>query len=239
VGDSPKEYLRRRRLTIAADRLLKEPVGILELALEYQFQSQEAFTRAFKQMFNMTPGQFRKHKDPFRLLYKDQFSLHMLNHIQNSLATEPKVIERPAIKLVGIASQYDENNLDQKILWSAIKPQMHLITNRADTTAVGIYEEYHDTQTGMGFTYVCAIPVTDFDHVPEGMETRELAAQKYIQFDHQGPLNRLPDTLKYIWGSWLPKSGFETIDKSDFELFMEGFNDADPDNILQVFIPIK
>ena len=48
VGDSPKEYIRKRRLTVAADRLLKEDIGILQLALDCQFESQEAFTRAFK-----------------------------------------------------------------------------------------------------------------------------------------------------------------------------------------------
>ena len=74
VGDTPKEYLRKRRLTLAAKRLLTEEVGILDLALDCQFDSQEAFTRAFKALFNMTPAQYRKINEPFRLLYKSPFS---------------------------------------------------------------------------------------------------------------------------------------------------------------------
>ncbi len=64
VGDTPKEYLRKRRLTEAAKRLLTDDVSIIELAMACQFNSQEAFTRAFKGLFNMTPGQYRKIKEP-------------------------------------------------------------------------------------------------------------------------------------------------------------------------------
>ena len=53
VGDTPKEYLRKRRLTVSAKRLLSEDIGILELAFDCQFDSQEAFTRAFKDLFNI------------------------------------------------------------------------------------------------------------------------------------------------------------------------------------------
>ncbi len=47
VGDSPKEYLRKRRLTIAAERLVKEETSILDIALDFQFGSHAAFTRSF------------------------------------------------------------------------------------------------------------------------------------------------------------------------------------------------
>ncbi|WP_201778297.1 helix-turn-helix transcriptional regulator [Thalassomonas viridans] len=67
VGDTPKEYLRKRRLTVAAKRLLGEDIGILELALECQFDSQEAFTRAFKGLFNITPAPVPQTKRSFQI----------------------------------------------------------------------------------------------------------------------------------------------------------------------------
>ncbi|MCP5007875.1 MAG: helix-turn-helix transcriptional regulator, partial [Planctomycetes bacterium] len=85
VGDSPKEYLRKRRLTIAADRLVRGESSILNIALDCQFESHAAFTRSFKQLFKMTPEQYREKADPFKLIYKDQFSPHMLHHLQNRL----------------------------------------------------------------------------------------------------------------------------------------------------------
>ena len=87
VGDTPKEYLRKRRLTMAAKRLLTEEVGILDLAMDCQFDSQEAFTRAFKALFNMTPAQYRKMNEPFRLLYKNQINEDDLSFLQNRIST--------------------------------------------------------------------------------------------------------------------------------------------------------
>lgn len=105
VGESPKEYLRKRRLTVAAKRLLRGEGPILGIALDCQFESHATFTRSFKQLFKVTPEQYREKADPFRLVYRDQFSPQMLHHLQNCLDIEPKVITRPEIKVVGVARQ--------------------------------------------------------------------------------------------------------------------------------------
>lgn len=59
VGTPLATYIRKRRLSNAATELLTTERRILEIALDYQFESQEAFTRAFKKMFQMTPGQYQ------------------------------------------------------------------------------------------------------------------------------------------------------------------------------------
>ena len=239
VGDSPKEYLRKRRLTVAATRLLKEDTSILDLAIQCQFESQEAFTRAFKQLFALTPGQYRKEQDPYRLIYKDQFSPHMLHHLQNSLEMQPTIITREAMKTVGIAMRYNSDDLDLKKLWSAFRPYKDAIPNRVGSDVFGIYEEYQESDEGNEFTYVCSVSVSDYSDIPEGMVQRDIPSQLYARFDHKGPIASLDATLKFIWGSWLPKSKFEYVEKPDFELYAAGFNDANPENILQIFIPIK
>ena len=239
VGDSPKEYLRKRRLTVAATRLLEEGTSILDLALQCQFESQEAFTRAFKQLFSMTPGQYRKEQDPYRLIYKDQFSPHMLHHLQNSLVMEPTIVNREAIKTVGIAMRYNNDDLDLKKLWSAFKPYKDTIPNRDGADLFGIYEEYQEGTDSTEFTYVCSAKVFDYSDIPEGMVARDIEAQLYARFEHKGPIASLDNTLKFIWGSWLPKSKYEYVEKPDFELYGPGFCDSDPGNILQIFIPIK
>ncbi|MBP1157386.1 MULTISPECIES: helix-turn-helix transcriptional regulator [unclassified Paenibacillus] len=59
VGMTLTSYIRRRRLSNAASELITTERRILEIALDYQFESQEAFTRAFKKLFHMTPGQYQ------------------------------------------------------------------------------------------------------------------------------------------------------------------------------------
>ena len=239
VGDTPKEYLRKRRLTVAAKRLLTEDISILALAMDCQFDSQEAFTRAFKALFKVTPAQYRKEQDPFRLLYKDQFSPHELSYLQNAISMEPEIITQPATKLVGIAAEYDNSDLNLHKLWSAFRPYAGTIKNRVGDNAFGIYESYEEADDEVSFVYVCALRVSSFDDVPDGMTTREIPEQMYAKFTHRGPVANLEQTLKYIWGSWLPKSKYDYVEKPDFELYGANFNDADPKNELYLHIPIQ
>lgn len=238
VGDTPKEYLRKRRLTLAAKRLLTEDVGILELAIDCQFDSQEAFTRAFKALFNMTPAQYRKINEPFRLLYKKPFSEDDMDFLQHGITMEPEIVEQPAMKIVGIATQYDDGDLSLPKLWSAFRPYRDSIPNRVGSDFFGIYECYEEDDDNTRFVYICSAQVENFDDVPDGLITRELDAQTYARFTHTGPIARLEDTLRYIWGSWLPKSDYQYANKPDFELLPAGFNDADPNNKIYLNIPV-
>lgn len=60
IGMTPVEYVRQRRLSHAAEELVFTDKRIIEIAIEWRFDSQEAFTRAFKKRYYMTPGQYRK-----------------------------------------------------------------------------------------------------------------------------------------------------------------------------------
>ena len=238
VGDSPKEYLRKRRLTIAAERLAKGESSILNIALDCQFESHASFTRSFKQLFKMTPEQYREGSDPFRLIYKDQFSPHMLHHLQNRLAMEPEIVIRPEVKIIGIARQYQEDDLDIETLWSAFRPNVSQIENRVGCNAFGIYEEYQENDTNVEFSYICSVEVSDFDHVPEGMISRVIPEHLYAVFQHKGAISSLPETLKYIWGSWLPKSRYDYVEKPDFELYAPGNQPETAEKMLFLHIPI-
>lgn len=73
IGMSITEYIRMRRLANASAALLFTNEKILDIALYYQFQSQEAFTRAFKKIYHLPPGQYRKLMS--RILNKEESSM--------------------------------------------------------------------------------------------------------------------------------------------------------------------
>lgn len=55
------DYVVKRRMTKAARMLLQNPdAGILEIALQYGYSTGESFSRAFKQVWNCKPSEFRK-----------------------------------------------------------------------------------------------------------------------------------------------------------------------------------
>ncbi len=62
VGISFKEYVLKRKLSLAAELLMKTDSLIIDIAIRYGFSSHEAFGRAFKKTFGYSPNQFRKIK---------------------------------------------------------------------------------------------------------------------------------------------------------------------------------
>ena len=62
TGETVMEYVRKRRLTEAGKALLHSNQRILDIALDWQYDSQEAFTRAFKRAYGVPPGTFRRRK---------------------------------------------------------------------------------------------------------------------------------------------------------------------------------
>jgi AraC family transcriptional regulator len=62
VGEPVAEYIRKRRLKEAASELITTDDKIVDIALKYQFSSQEAFTKAFKRIYGVPPREFRTSK---------------------------------------------------------------------------------------------------------------------------------------------------------------------------------
>lgn len=60
VGESVKSYINRKRMENAAKELIETDQSIIDIALKYQYASQEAFSRAFKKTFSLTPGKYRR-----------------------------------------------------------------------------------------------------------------------------------------------------------------------------------
>ena len=50
------------------------------------------------------------------------------------------------------------------------------------------------------------------------MITSIIPEQLHAVFRHEGPISYLPEALKYICGSWLPKSDYQYVEKPDLEL---------------------
>ncbi|WP_106768547.1 helix-turn-helix transcriptional regulator [Paenibacillus faecalis] len=65
VGMSVTEYIRQRRLTHAGGELARTDKRVLDIAIDYKFGTQEAFSRAFKKMFGMPPKQYRNYYSSF------------------------------------------------------------------------------------------------------------------------------------------------------------------------------
>ena len=135
--------------------------------------------------------------------------------------------------------QYKEEDLDTDTLWSAFRGQVGEIKNRVGCNSFGIYEEYQEEGDSVGFSYICAVEVSDLNSVPEGMTARVIPESMYAVFKHDGDASSLPKTLKYIWASWLPKSNYDYVEKPDFELYTPTRKNDLSEKALFLYIPVS
>lgn len=78
VGKPVAEYIRNRRLAKAADELLSTDHKIVNIALKYQFSSQESFTKAFKRIYGIPPREFRKNRNNVTMMKSRKKVVHSL-----------------------------------------------------------------------------------------------------------------------------------------------------------------
>jgi AraC family transcriptional regulator len=70
TGETLKTYIRSRRLAVSLERLLDTNLRVLDIAIMAGFESQEAFARAFKKAFGLTPQKYRALRDKRLFLKK-------------------------------------------------------------------------------------------------------------------------------------------------------------------------
>ena len=106
TGRTPFEYVRERRLINAALMLRMGRVKIVDVALDFVFDSHEGFTRAFTKAFGISPKRFSSERKPDGWVIPYRV-LHRRNTIQEDTQMEEKtaiiftqIVERPARKLL-------------------------------------------------------------------------------------------------------------------------------------------
>ena len=60
TGESVTRYITKRRMEKAAEELVQTDRPIIDIALRYQYASQESFSRAFTRIYDLTPGKYRR-----------------------------------------------------------------------------------------------------------------------------------------------------------------------------------
>lgn len=74
-GIALSEYIRRRRLSLAAKDVLNTEDKIIDIAFRYGYETPDAFTVAFKRLFDVTPSTARNSGSPLKTYYRMFFSL--------------------------------------------------------------------------------------------------------------------------------------------------------------------
>ncbi|WP_064197626.1 MULTISPECIES: GyrI-like domain-containing protein [Emticicia] len=147
-------------------------------------------------------------------------------------------------KLIGKKLEMSYVNNRTGELWRSFMPRRKEITNNigSELYSMQIYNSFFDFQNfnpNDNFTKWAAVEVTDFEQIPENMESYTLKGGLYAVFTHKGSSLDFQRTFQYIFGVWLPNSDYQIDNREHFELLGENYKNESPDSEEEVWIPIK
>jgi len=242
AGYSLKEYIRRRRLSEATEKLRTTEISILELAFMCQYESQEAFTRAFKKEFGRNPGDFRKHKASFRSFLPMDVTNNRLKGEKEMVEIQPQIVNKSEFLVIGPAikctTEDDENIKRIPLFWEEAmqKGMLERIPNVVDEQiCYGICLDFESPN----FAYMIAREVDSHEGIPDDMIGRTIPAATYAVFTAKGPITKaVQDATRYIYSTWLPESGYEHAMTADLEVYDERRMSDEDQSEVDIYIPI-
>ena len=237
-GDSVMHYARRRRLSEAVVMLRDTDQAVLDIAIACGFGSNEAFTRAFRKQYGIAPATYRRNAGLFHLPIHRRFDM---NDLSKPIKVEPAFETREGFLAVGSAGEFQPGaTYDIGAHWGRFAPRIPEIRHRVGNATYGICclpgEGERDPER---FTYVAAVEVDSLDDIPEGMTGVRMPKRDYAVFAYDGGIGpNLRKMVQYIFGEWLPSSGYEQ-EGADFEYYDDRFDPESGRGTFYICVPVR
>lgn len=214
AGVPLSEYIRRRRLTLAAFELANSPFKIIDIALKYGYESPDSFARAFQGLHGITPSEARTKGQSLTAYPPMTFQLT----IRGGNAMKYRLVEKEAFRIVGmmrrVPIQFQGVNPEIASMWKSLNTeeitalkQLSNVEPRGLLSASVNFSEGRMEEQGELDHYIGVATTTE---CPEPWVGLEVAASTWAVFEAIGPF---PETLQNIWGriysEWFPSSHYE------------------------------
>lgn len=247
VGYSLMGYIRSRRLAFAAYELGSDR-RIIEIALEYGFETHSGFSKAFRRCFGVSPETYRLHAHSGRPLLPNLYEVKQ--YLNGGIILEPKFVALPAVKLAGFvlktSTEDGENSKEIPAFWndymhSGKMEKLHKegFLKKHDEYGVCFPE---DPETGE-FEYVIGVETKEGAVIPAEYHVGELPPADYAVFSTP-PCNAenfvpaIQGAWQYIFNEWFPKSGYEYAPNGhDFERYDDRCMSA-TEKVCDIYIPV-
>lgn len=235
---SISEYIRRRRLTLAAYELQTTDITVLDAALKYGYGSPDSFARAFRQMHGIVPSKVKNGGCIVKAYGKIAFILT----VKGVSALNYRILKKDAIRVIGVkkwfTTENGQNFEDIPKFWAELSQEKRnmLVALSENKGVVGLCADMYDG----GFDY-CIGCMSSAECPPE-FETIAIPACTWAVFEIIGPMDPKPNTMQETWkriyAEWLPSSGYEHAMIPEVEWYSPGDMNA-PDYKSEIWIPVK
>jgi AraC family transcriptional regulator len=202
AGEGVNEYVRRLRLESAAIALKTSRRSVTRIALDAGYGTHEAFTRAFRQMFGVSPSQFRAGRQPSHAPKEESTMTTTANPCQVRLEDFPP--RRVAfIRHVGPYEAVGATH-GKLATWAQGRGLL-----RPDTLHIGIPLDDPEVTPPEKLRYDCCITVDESVRAEGEIGIQTVAGGPYAVATHIGPYRQVGATYRLLYGEWLPVSGRE------------------------------
>lgn len=154
----------------------------------------------------------------------------------------PRIEQLTEKKLAGLSLPMSLADNKTQQLWKSFMPRRKEILHPAGTDlfSLQVYEpDYFSAfRPDRIFIKWAAMEVTDWADLPQNMEAFTLPGGLYAVFDYKGMAGN-PAVFSYIFGEWLPGSGYMPDNRPHFEVLGERYRNNDPESEEEIWIPVK
>ncbi len=232
TGMTLGDYIRSRRLSLAAQELLTGKDKVIDIALKYGYQTPESFSKAFQRFHGVIPSQVRK-KDT---ILKSFNRLNLIIKLEGGNSMEYRIVNKDAFEVVALSRMFQEETAHSEIprFWG-------------DYFKAGYHEKvigelgicYAEMNSSSSWRYGIGCEKQYAREIPENFEVLKVPAHTWAIFTCIGAMpEALQNMWKRIYTEWLPSSNYSLLSDFDFEYYSEGDTGSESYRS-EIWIPVK
>lgn len=244
TGFTVTEYVRNRRLTLAAEELAGTDSKVIDIALKYSYETPESFAKAFQRMHGVTPQMARKKNVKLKSFPRISFQIQ----IKGETEMNYRMVEEKGCRIIGKEvivhkDAYTEIPAFTEKIW---KDGTHDRINELAGRPAGslLFGYYYDFSEDGSKRYLMGIELPEGQEVPQELDTLTVPDQTYAVFDSR---DTFPDDAEMgleilnvwrrIYSEWFPSAGFEQVEGPCMEKYY-WTDDSHEESICEVWIPV-
>lgn len=235
AGIPLSEYIRRRRMSLAAVDLQSGEGKIIDIGMKYGYSSPTAFNRAFQSVHGIAPSIAQKGGTPIKSYPPISFKIAVKGGEELNYRTE----EKASFRIIGVSQPLDKE-IEKNFM---VVPQMWQKA-ATDGTLNKIIPLMNQQPMGVLGVSVCNdkeewkyfIAVSSSSEIDNSLEEYVVPGCTWAIFSGTGTNRSIQELEQRVVTEWLPTSGYEFADAPDVEVYLN----SDPDNAqYEVWLPIR
>ena len=241
AGITLSEYIRRRRLTLAAFDLIHSDARVIDTAVKYGYGSADAFSRAFYALHGVSPREARAAGQSLKAFPRLTFQIT----VQGASEMNYRIVNKEGFAIIGLMRRvpliYEGVNPHIATMWQSLTEELiGTLKGLSNVEPFGLISASTNFSEGRqdGGELDHYIGVATTQAAGRDLARLEVAPTTWAAFEAAGPF---PETLQNVWGriysEWFPSSGYELAPGPEI-LWNEGKDTTSPTFRSEIWIPV-